>query len=369
MTESIPKTQTAGWIQDPGPDCVLQIRNNVQVQSPSAGELLVKLEYSGICHSDCHNLVSPGKYTEVPGHEGVGTVVSLGDGVSEDLLGKRVGIKWLWNACKTCSSCKQGKENHCAKQKNTGRSVWGTLQQYVVADAEFVTMIPEGVKSEIAAPLLCAGLSLAGAVSKLTPEVNPGDFVAIIGAGGGLGHIGVQIASIKGYKVIAIDSGAEKEKLTKEMGAVAFVDYAKQDVLQAVRDLTDGEGAHGVICVAGSERAYLQAPALARNSGVFVCVGLPPDTFMFPMSPIHIANRGMSLQPRLGTIDIVLTKPGLVIRGSSTGSAKQMDELLQMALQGKITPKVEVYDFADSPKILQELQRYEVTGRKVVRAP
>ncbi|KAI4913511.1 hypothetical protein J4E90_005228 [Alternaria incomplexa] len=351
MTESIPKTQTAGWIQDPGPDCVLQIRNDVQVQTPSAGELLVKLEYSGICHSDCHNLVSPGKYTEVPGHEGVGTVVSLGQGVSEDLLGKRVGIKWLWNACKECSSCKQGKENHCAKQKNTGRSVWGTLQQYVVADAEFVTMIPEGVKSEIAAPLLCAGLSLAGAVSKLTPEVNPGDFVAIIGAGGGLGHIGVQIATIKGYKVIAIDSGAEKEKLTKEMGAVAFVDYAKQDVLQAVRDLTDGEGAHGVICVAGSERAYLQAPALARNSGVFVCVGLPPDTFMFPMSPIHIANRG------------------LVIRGSSTGSAKQMDELLQMALEGKITPKVEVYDFADSPKILQELQRYEVTGRKVVRAP
>jgi propanol-preferring alcohol dehydrogenase len=157
-----------------------------------------------------------------------------------------------------------------------------------------VTKIPEGVKSEIAAPLLCAGLSLAGAVSKLTPEVNSGDFVAIIGAGGGLGHIGVQIATIKGYKVIAIDSGAEKEKLTKEMGAVAFVDYAKQDVLQAVRDLTNGEGAHGVICVAGSERAYQQAPALARNSGVFVCVGLPPDTFMFPMSPIHIANRGIS---------------------------------------------------------------------------
>jgi len=351
MAESIPKTQTAGWIQDPGPDCVLQIRNDVQVQTPSTGELLVKLEYSGICHSDCHNLVSPGKYTEVPGHEGVGTVVSLGQGVSEDLLGRRVGIKWLWNACKECSSCKQGKENHCAKQKNTGRSVWGTLQQYVVADAKFVTKIPEGVKSEIAAPLLCAGLSLAGAVSKLTPEVNSGDFVAIIGAGGGLGHIGVQIATIKGYKVIAIDSGAEKEKLTKEMGAVAFVDYAKQDVLQAVRDLTNGEGAHGVICVAGSERAYQQAPALARNSGVFVCVGLPPDTFMFPMSPIHIANRG------------------LVIRGSSTGSAKQMDELLQMALEGKITPKVEVYDFADSPKILQELQRYEVTGRKVVRAP
>lgn len=312
------------------------------------------------------NLEMPGKYTEVPGHEGVGKVVKLGPGVSQDLLGKRVGIKWLWSACNECTSCKQGKINHCAKQKNTGRSVWGTLQQYVVAHADFVTIIPDGVKSEIAAPLLCAGLSLAGAISKLTPEVNPGDFVAIVGAGGGLGHIGVQIASIKGYKVIAIDSGAEKEKLSKEMGAVAFVDYAKQDVVQAVRDLTDGEGAHGVICVAGSERAYQQAPDLVRNSGVFVCVGLPPDTFMFPMSPIHIANRGT---PITAPNNVSLTMVGLVIRGSSTGTSAQMDEILQWALEGKITPRIEVYEFADSPKIIQELQRYEVTGRKVVRAP
>jgi propanol-preferring alcohol dehydrogenase len=292
MTESIPASQTVAWIEDPSPTCVLQIRDNVEVQSPSANEVLVKLECSGICHSDCMNVTVAGKYTPVPGHEGVGKVVKLGAGVSQDLLGKRVGIKWLWSACNKCTSCKQGKINHCEQQKNTGRSVWGTLQEFAVAHADFLTMIPDGVKSEVAAPLLCAGLSLAGAVSKLTPEVQPGDYVAIVGAGGGLGHIGVQIATIKGYKVIAIDSGAEKEKLSKEMGAVAFVDYAKQDVVKAVKDLTDGEGAHGVICVAGSERAYTQAPELVRNSGVFVCVGLPPDTFMFPMSPIHIANRG-----------------------------------------------------------------------------
>lgn len=144
MATTIPPTQTAGWIHNPGPDCVLQIRNDVPVQKPSAGELLVKLECSGICHSDCHNLTQPGKYTEVPGHEGVGTVVSLGPDVSSDLLGKRVGIKWLWNACQKCSSCKQGKENHCGKQKNTGRNTWGTLQAYIVADAQFVTMIPDG---------------------------------------------------------------------------------------------------------------------------------------------------------------------------------------------------------------------------------
>ncbi|KAF1918545.1 chaperonin 10-like protein [Ampelomyces quisqualis] len=292
--DSIPSKQTVAWIENPSPSCVLQIRSGVQVKQPGEREVLVKLECSGICHSDCHNLEQAGVYTEVPGHEGVGHIVKLGPRASNDLLGRRVGIKWLWSACNKCTSCKQGHINHCQKQMNTGRSVWGTLQQYVVAHADFVTMIPDGVKSEVAAPLLCAGLSLAGAVSKLGPEVQPGDFVAIVGAGGGLGHVGVQIATIKGYKVIAIDCGAEKEKLSKEMGAVAFVDYTKQDAAKSVQDLTDGEGAHGVICVAGSEKAYQQAPALARNGGVFVCVGLPPPTFMFPMSPIHIANRGIT---------------------------------------------------------------------------
>jgi propanol-preferring alcohol dehydrogenase len=162
-----------------------------------------------------------------------------------------------------------------------------------VAHADFLTFIPDGLASEIAAPLLCAGLSLAGAVSKLSPELHAGDWVVITGAGGGLGHIGVQIAArIEEYKVIAVDTGADKEKLCLEMGASVFIDYMKEDVVKAVKDNTDGVGAHGVICVAGSEKAYEQAIQLVRNTGVFVCVGLPPPTWRFPMSPIHIANAG-----------------------------------------------------------------------------
>ena len=348
---ALPTTQTVAWIDNPGPNGTLTVRTGIDIQQPAQNEILVKMECSGICHSDCMNVEGRGSYTAIPGHEGVGTVVKLGPGSPESLMGKRVGIKWLWSACQTCSSCKKGQINNCAKQSNTGRTTLGTLQEYVVAHAEFVQLIPDGVKSEVAAPLLCAGLSLAGAVSRVAPEVQPGEFVVIVGAGGGLGHIGVQIATIKGYKVIAVDSGAEKEKLSKEMGAVAFIDYAKVDVVDAVKALTDGEGAHGVIMVAGSERAYQQGPELIRNNGVFVCVGLPPPTFMFPMSPIQIANRG------------------LVIRGSSTGTAKQMDELLQLALQGKITPKIEVFDFEKAPEIIKQLQGFEVSGRKVVRAP
>jgi len=348
---ALPISQTVAWIENPGSDGELVIRDGVSIQQPTQGEVLVKMECSGICHSDCRNVYGMGKYEDIPGHEGVGVVVKLGEGASPDLLDKRVGIKWLYSACGTCAACKKGKVNNCPNQLNTGRSVNGTLQQYVVAHAKYITLIPDGVPSEVAAPLLCAGLSLAGAVSKVAPEVQPGEFVAIVGAGGGLGHIGVQIAAHTGYKVIAIDSGEDKRKLCIEMGAVAFVDYAKENVESAVKALTDGEGAHGLICVAGSERAYQQAPSLVRNNGVFVCVGLPPDDFMFPMSPIHIANQG------------------LVIKGSSTGTNEQMDELLQLALQGKITPKIEVYEFADAPKIIKELQAHEVTGRKVVKVP
>jgi len=290
----LPSTQTVAWIENPSPDGKLVIRSGIEIQQPGRNEILVKIECSGICHSDCRNVEGMGKYTDIPGHEGVGKVVKLGPGASEFLLGKRVGIKWLWSACNECAACKKGKINNCPKQLNTGRSVLGTLQEYAVAHADFVSLIPDGVSSEVAAPLLCAGLSLAGAVSKVAPEVQPGEFVAIVGAGGGLGHIGVQIAAHKGYKVIAIDGGEDKAKLCKEMGAVAFVDYTREDVLSKVQELTDGEGAHGLICVAGSERAYEQAPDLVRNNGVFVCVGLPPDDFMFPMSPIQIANRGMN---------------------------------------------------------------------------
>ncbi|KAF1962088.1 alcohol dehydrogenase-like protein [Byssothecium circinans] len=348
---ALPSSQTVAWITNPGPNGTLDIVSGKPIHQPGEHEILVKLQCSGICHSDCMNVEGRGSYTPIPGHEGVGTVVSLGPGSPSSLLGKRVGIKWLWSACGKCSACKRGQINNCPAQSNTGRTVLGTLQQYVVAHADFVQIIPDGVESEVAAPLLCAGLSLAGAVSKLAPEVQKGDAVVIVGAGGGLGHIGVQIATIKGFRVLAVDSGAEKERLCKEMGAVEFIDYAKVNVVEAVRALTDGEGAHGVIMVAGSEKAYEQGPQLVRNNGVFVCVGLPPPTFMFPMSPIQIANRG------------------LVIRGSSTGTAEQMDELLQLALKGKIMPKIEVFDFEDAPKIIKELQGYEVSGRKVVRAP
>lgn len=244
-------------------------------------------------HSDVRNVIGWGTYTSIPGHEGIGRVVAVGPSVSTSLLNTRVGIKWLYSACSSCSVCRSGYHNNCSKQTNSGRQVTGTLQEYMIADAKFASRIPEELASEIAAPLLCAGLSMAGAVDKFDGELKKGDWVVVPGAGGGLGHIGVQIAArVKGYKVIAIDTGDEKRALCGTLGAEEFIDFAKEDVESKVKELTDGEGAHGIVIVPGSEKAYELAPKLIRNRGVLVCVGLPKDGYHIPIQPIECANRG-----------------------------------------------------------------------------
>jgi propanol-preferring alcohol dehydrogenase len=228
--------------------------------------------------------------------------------------------------------------------------VKGVLQQYAVADAKYLTVVPEGVSSEVAAPLLCAGLSMAGSVGRLAPDLQKGDWLVLPGAGGGLGHLGLQIASrVKGLRVIAVDTGDERKELCLKLGAEAFVDFATQDVEAEVKNLTDGEGAHGIIVVPGSEAAYTLAPKLVRNRGVIVCVGLPKAGFNIPITPLECANRG------------------LVIKGSSTGNEREMEELFQWAKEGKVLPIVETRGWEESGEVLHMLRRDEVKGRIVVK--
>lgn len=289
-----------------------------------------------------------GPYNRIIGHEGVGRVVAIGSDVSPELLGKRVGIKWLYRACGQCSACHRGFPHYCPSQLNTSKSVPGVFQQYALADARFITRIPDGLSSEIAAPLLCAGLTMLGALSHLDGDLQPGDWIAISGSGGGLGHIGVQIAArVKRLRVIAIDTGSAKEKLSLESSAEVFIDYRKEDVTARVLKLT-GEGAHATIVVPGSKEAFETAPSLVRNMGTIVCVGLPRNDIHLPISATICAARGLS------------------VRGSSVGTEDQMTWLLQLALEGTITPAIEVFDFPETPKLIEKLVGEEVRGRAVV---
>ncbi|KAK2041500.1 alcohol dehydrogenase [Colletotrichum somersetense] len=189
---------------------------------------------------------------------------------------------------------------------------------------------------------------MMGAVSMLDGELSRGDWVVVQGAGGGLGHLGVQIASrMRGLRVIAVDAGREKRALAEASGAEAYVDYAADDVEKAVMELT-GEGAHAVIVVPGSEEAYRIAPKLVRSMATVVCVGLPHNEFQLPISVAQCALKA------------------LTIKGAMVGTEEQMAELLQEARKGTIRAAVEPYDLADVPDIMARLAREEICGRAVV---
>lgn len=227
------------------------------------------------------------------------------------------------------------------------------MAEYAIAHAGYITRIPEGVSSDIAAPLLCAGLSLMGAVSKLS-GVEKGGVVVVLGAGGGLGHLGVQIVREKGFDVVAVDSGVEKGELCLSLGAKRYIDISSSpeaEVISKVKSLTQDEGAHAVIVVPGTESAFCLAPKLVRNGGTIVGVGLPRNDFMLPVSPTELSARG------------------LTISGASVGTEAEMEELLAMAAEGRVVPKVEVCRFEEGPKVLERLVRGEVVGRCVLRIP
>ncbi|QGI83704.1 unnamed protein product [Fusarium fujikuroi] len=351
MSSSIPSTQKAALITNPGNDARIIIRSDIPVGNPGENEILVKLGFTGLCGSEIRALSGWGPYNPIVGHEGVGTVVKLGKEVDASLLNKQVGVKWLYSACGTCAICKKGYANNCPKQLNTGKHVPGTLQEYVIADARYVTEIPDGLAGEVAAPLLCAGLTMAGAVSKLKGYAERGDWVIISGSGGGLGHLGVQIASrLNGLRVIAVDTGESRRKLSLDSGAEHFIDFETENVEAKVKEIT-GEGASAVLVVTGSQEAFIQAPSLVQNMGIIVTIGLPRNDFTIPLSATICSARS------------------LTVTGVAVGTEEQMEELLQHALEGTIVPEVKVLEFEEVGNVIEGLKRQEVTGRIVVRLP
>jgi propanol-preferring alcohol dehydrogenase len=206
------------------------------IPEPGPGQITVRMEASGLCHTDIHaaNGDWPVKPAPpfVPGHEGVGPVHAIGDGVGGLKLGQRVAVPWLGYACGTCKHCLTGWETLCLQQRNSGYAVDGCYAEYFLAEAAFAARVPEGVGSFDAAPLSCAGVTTYKAVK--VGNVRPTDLVAISGVGG-LGHLAVQYAKIFGGTVAAIDVTDEKLQLAKDLGADFVIDARTQDPPQRCR--------------------------------------------------------------------------------------------------------------------------------------
>lgn len=248
MAQNIPKEQWAQIIDKVGGP--LQYKK-IPTPVPGPTEVLVNIKYSGVCHTDLHAVNGdwpiPTKLPLVGGHEGAGIVVARGDLVTDQdaKIGDAVGVKWLNDSCLSCTFCIQSDEPLCLTPKLSGYTVDGSFQQYCIASAKHVARIPDGVPLDECAPILCAGITVYKGLKE--SGAKPGQTVAVVGAGGGLGSLAQQYAKAMGLKVIAIDSGAEKKDMSMKMGAevghdqvyhVTFADFPCRPLLTLPRPAT-----------------------------------------------------------------------------------------------------------------------------------
>ena len=343
LTDTRPTTMRAAVVTAFGQRLSL---DEVAVPAPATGQALVKLIASGVCHTDLHAVEGdwPVKPSPpfIPGHEGVGRVVAIGDGVTDLAVGDLVGNAWLWSACGSCEYCDTGWETLCEAQQNGGYSVDGSFGEYMLVDARFAARIPTGSDPIDVAPLLCAGVTVYKGL-KMT-EARPGEWVVISGIGG-LGHIAVQYAVAMGLRVAAVDIAEDKLALARTHGAELTVNALEEDPIEAIQRVTGG--AHGVLVTAVHPSAFGQAIGMARRGGTIVFNGLPPGDFPAPI------------------FDIVLK--GLTVRGSIVGTRQDLKESLEFYSRGLIHPTVSTRSLDDVNEVLDEMKHGRIDGRVVIR--
>ncbi len=309
------------------------------------GQIRVKVEASGLCHTDIHAAhgdwpVKPSP-PFIPGHEGVGIVVELGPGVTEVAVGERVAMPWLGYACGTCDYCVSGWETLCESQENMGYSIDGGFGEYATAYARYVVRVPDGIDPFDAAPLTCAGVTTYKAVKMA--RTRSSDLVAVFGLGG-LGHLAIQYAAIAGGRVIAVDVVDEKLELARELGAEFTVNAAKEDPVEAIKALG---GADQAIALAVSPRAFEQAYGTLRRGGKLVFVALPADN-----------------EVRLPIFETVLN--GITIIGLIVGTRTDLREVFELHGAGKTRVIREVRPLCRVNEAIADVEAGRVAARVVL---
>ncbi|WCN12582.1 alcohol dehydrogenase AdhP [Marinomonas mediterranea] len=308
-------------------------------------QVLVKIHACGVCHTDLHACHGdwPVKPTMplIPGHEGAGEIIEVGNAVSHLKAGDRVGVPWLYSACGHCEYCLSGKESLCLSQQNSGYSVNGGYAEYCAAHSEYVVKIPDSISYIDAAPLFCAGVTTYKALK--VSEAKPGNWVAIFGIGG-LGHLAVQYAIAMGLRVVAVDTGESKKELSLSLGAEHFVDFRVDNVVEDIKALTGG--VHGSVCTAVSKAGFRQSYDVVRRGGKCVLVGLPPEDMPLPI------------------FDTVLN--GVSVVGSIVGTRKDLEECLEFAARGKVKAIITEKKLEDINDIFADMEKGDITGRIVM---
>jgi alcohol dehydrogenase, propanol-preferring len=326
-----------------GPRRTLEMRQT-EIPAPGPGELLVKLEACGVCHTDLHirDAASLPPGAPVPlilGHEGIGIVVDRGPGATQIPLGSRVGAPWLHDTCDHCRQCLTGFESFCTAQQAHGYSVNGAFAEYVVVKERYAPRVPEGLDPVLAAPLMCAGVTAYGAVLKA--QLAPGKSCVVIGCGG-LGQYAIQLAKLSGAVVIAVDTSVAKLEQARELGADASVPAGSE---------------------AGSKIRAL--------GGADACLNFAPTAQIWPsvleaINPLGwIISVAMISDPVPLSLEW-LTYNGVRITGTSVGTRQELVDVLALANRHHLRIKTESIALDAVDQGLQRLAAGSVEGRLVI---
>src|SRR5258706_10706338 len=288
------------------------------VPEPGPGQVRIRVEACGICHSDAATVMGiyPGlKLPRVPGHEVVGRIEALGGGVSRWKIGQRVGVGLIAGEDGVCESCRRGDTVNCQNPVSSGVTVDGGYAEVMIAEARGIASIPDELTSAEAAPLLCAGVTTYNALRNA--GLRAVDLVAVQGIGG-LGHLGVQFARHMGFRTVAIGRGREKEKLARNLGAHVYIDTSAEDATAALQRMG---GAKAILATATSGEAMGPLVSGLSTHGKLIVVGVPQDPIQLNAFPLVFGGRS--------------------IYGSLTGTPIDGEDTLAFSVLENIRPMVE----------------------------
>ncbi|MCE4954496.1 alcohol dehydrogenase AdhP [Staphylococcus haemolyticus] len=318
-----------------------------EVRDLKPGEALVQTEYCGVCHTDLH--VKNADFGDVTGvtlgHEGIGRVIKVGEGVESLKEGDRVSIAWMFESCGHCEYCTTGRETLCRDVKNAGYTVDGAMAEQVIVTADYAVKVPENLDPAAASSITCAGVTTYKAVK--VSNIKPGQWIGVFGIGG-LGNLALQYAkNVFNAKVVAFDISDEKLDFAKELGADAVVNTKNQDAIEEVNKLTDDKGLDATVITAVAKTPFNQAVDVVKAGARVVAVGLPVEK--------------MDLEiPRL-VLD------GIEVVGSLVGTRQDLKEAFQFAAEGKVIPKVQTRELEEINDIFEEMEQGTITGRMVIK--
>jgi D-arabinose 1-dehydrogenase-like Zn-dependent alcohol dehydrogenase len=334
------KKMKAAQIIKPGGDFELVERD---IPEPGAGQVRVKVEACGICHSDfvVKEGMWPGlQYPRVPGHEVAGRVDAVGGNVTNWKKGQRVGVGWHGGHCFVCEPCRRGDFAMCVNRKVTGIDFDGGYAEYMIAPAEAVAAIPDDLPADEAGPFMCAGVTVYNALRN--SGARAGDVVAVHGIGG-LGHLGVQYARQMGFRTVALGRGKDKEPLAKKLGAHHYIDSGSGD---AAGELQKLGGANVILATAPNAQAISALVDGLAAGGKLVMPAAPTE-------PLTINPMSLFLQRRS-------------VLGWYSGTAKDSQDTLEFSALTGVHPMIEKYPLSRVAEAYEQMHSGKVRFRVVL---